>query len=119
MARSFAALNAMYAAGTFENVGQIVQTLQTTDQAMTFKELGVISTSGEVWRPKATKLYNFMTRVDLIDLTAHRDTDISVMHSACSEGHQFLCTSIDIPSDPIFNGINRKIVGSKVSHSGH
>jgi len=124
MARSFGALNSMYAAGTLDDVNDIIATLQRTDQAMTFKELGVISTSDEVWRPKTTKLYNFVKTVDLIQWESSQLEDMYIYHeSYISEGSDFLSTSIEasVFKDPIYEGVKRQLVGfhNKVKTSGH
>jgi len=122
MGKSFSAANKIYAAGDLAKVSEVITVLEKADQAMTFKELGIISTSpsGEVWRPRTTKLFNFVSRVKpsaLIttsnynsSVEASIDTYNLILYSGNSshlfEGH------IDIHfNDPIFTGVSRDLIG--------
>lgn len=126
MAKSFGSLNEMYRAGEFGNTQQIVDVLTNTDQSMTFKELGVISTSGEVWRPKATKLYKFCKSL-VVPTFEQSHIGSECESDICGRGGSYLATSIELPvNDPIFGGVSRKliaytdkVIGQSEPHSGH
>jgi len=122
MAKSFSAANKIYAAGDLTRVSEVIAVLEKADQAMTFKKLGIISTSPskEVWRPLTTKVFNFVSRVkpsSLITTSTHNssrevsiDTLNLLLYSESSshliEGH------IDVHyNDPIFTGVNRSLIG--------
>jgi hypothetical protein len=109
MAKSFGAFNELYASSSFEKVEDIIFALGKTDQAMTFKELGVISTSGEVWRPKATKLYNFVKNLVVLD---DEYFDHQYIEDRTSEGIHYLASPLEmLIDDPIFTGVSRKVIG--------
>jgi hypothetical protein len=111
MAKSFNSLNDMYRASAFKNAGQIVHTLRKTDEAMTFKKLGVISTS-EIWRPKTTKLFNFVKLVEPVSESPLVVDNEFLVDSFLSDGYHHLATSIETAhNDPIFNGVNRNVIG--------
>jgi hypothetical protein len=134
MARSFSAMNDMYRASEFKKIDHIYSQLRTTDQAMTFKELGVISDSGEIWRPKVTKLFNFIKKLvlfpgmsprhDIVDLDPFGSFESN--QSFLENGHFYLASSIELPNgDPIFKSLEKykckpKVIGTtKVKTSGH
>jgi hypothetical protein len=83
MAKSFSAANKIYAAGDLTKVSDVITVLEKADQAMTFKELGVISTSPsqEKLRPRTTKLFNFVKCVkpsSLITTSPNSSFEVSI-----------------------------------------
>jgi hypothetical protein len=112
MAESFGAFNKLYAYPDFCNVEDVLSALENTDKAMTFKELGVISTSGEAWRPRATKLFNFVKNLVVLDDRDHRQ-DGNTHADVLSEGSHYFAIPLEYQiDDPIFNGTNRKVIGT-------
>jgi hypothetical protein len=119
MSKSFSALNQMYASEQFRNVDDVIKTLETTDNAMTFKDLGVISTSGETWRPRATKLYNFCKSLVVPNLDDHA-IEMEIQDYSFAKPVPWYQTSIDVDIfDPIFKGVSRKVIGKSDTNSGH
>jgi hypothetical protein len=110
MAKSFRAHNEIYSSPQFKDCEHIMLTLEKCDQAMTFKELGVISTSGERWRPKVTRLYN------LVNSLVVRDHESLYLGPIGQDEHpnasHYLTTTMDVGSkEPIFTGVSRKVIG--------
>jgi hypothetical protein len=114
MARSFGALNSLWSAPTFEESANVVDELTKVDQAMTFKELGVISTTGEVWRPKTTKLYNLVKNLVVQVALSPHDRDHVVVTNEFSEIVPDVVSKVILPyGDPIFGGTNPKVIGQQ------
>jgi hypothetical protein len=111
LAKTFRSLNELYAYPEFKESSDVLSALEKTDQAMTFKELGVISTSGEVWRPRATKLFNFVKHLVVLELyTSISADDISPVDF--SEGNRYLATTnVVSTNDPIYKGTNLNMIG--------
>jgi hypothetical protein len=111
MAKSFAAFNELYAYPDFRNVEDVLSALGKTDQAMTFKDLGVISTSREAWRPKSTKLFNFVRNLVVLDDDYHCDHQYLDDAFYQNGVHYFGISNEFQIDDPIFTGITRKVIG--------
>jgi hypothetical protein len=112
MAQSFGAFNKLYAYPDFSNVDEVMSALERTDKAMTFKDLGVISTSGEAWRPKATKLFNFVKHLVVLDDVDHCCSYYDESKPFIDGTHYFAIPIEYQIDDPIFTGINRKVIGT-------
>jgi hypothetical protein len=100
LGRSWRSVQEMYSATEFDSVSKILETLEKTDQRVTFKELGVITDDSVQWRPRATRLFNL---VKTITATSKR-REVEVFNHLSSHGNEryFISSSIEMPNDPIF-----------------
>jgi hypothetical protein len=107
LANSFGSINEMWMS-SFESVEDILSTLQRIDSALTFKDLGVISTSDESWRPTATKIFNFAKSLSMPNPYINRECNVYIQYL---EEVDLLSTSIDVNfEDPIFYMMDRKLI---------
>jgi hypothetical protein len=127
LAKSWRSLQAMYGVDAFRNTRDVVDVLEKTDQAMTFKELGVITDNKTVWRPKATKMFNlalclrlkpkYDKRSSLEYLRYIRDNFSEEQHKELhglilDKEYLEIFRDIQIPvNDPIFTGVTCKVIG--------
>jgi hypothetical protein len=127
LAKSWRSLQAMYGVDAFRNTRDVVDVLEKTDQAMTFKELGVITDNKTVWRPKATKMFNlalclrlkpkYDKRSSLEYLRYIRDNfseeQYKELHGLILDREYLeIFRDIQIPvNDPIFTGVTCKVIG--------
>jgi len=113
LSRTFRSFNEMYASDSFTELDQILDLLGKTEQRMSFKELGVISTTETVWRPKATRLFNFVRSLDLANPKVMDHVLLHVNHDRPYQIYNSLITSnLLLPvNDPIFKGIDLPLIG--------
>jgi len=113
LGRSWRSIQEMYSAPEFDSVSKILQTLENTDQRVTFKELGIISDDSVQWRPKATKLYNLATKLTATDESLR----VKVFNHLANRGKESLYLTVDIQSqlghhigdDPIFGEVYKNL----------
>jgi len=93
MSESYRAHANMFTSKLPKEYDKLVTVLEETNQAMTFKDLGIISEGRAPWRPKATKLFNLIA-----SLTAQTPQVIENLiwdqETQFSEGGSFLITSV-------------------------
>jgi hypothetical protein len=83
-AESFRAHAELFSTQIPKDPEALASRLETCNQMMTFKELGVISEGRAPWRPKATKLFNLVK-----SLTSNGLKDIDDLLIFQSKGHHF------------------------------
>jgi hypothetical protein len=111
LSRSFVSINEMYSYDSFKDVSDIAERLLKTEQRLTFKELGVVSTGEAPWRPKATKLYNFTSSLRLSNFK-QLDYLLLNMDNPKQCYLSLLETKLILPyNDPIFIGTQVPVIG--------
>lgn len=90
MSKSFRAFNQMFAYSKMDSIPKVCDMLASTEQAITFKDLGVISTSEtDIWRPRTTRLFNFIKSLVELDFEAKgQETNHVGQSLAFSESYQ-------------------------------
>jgi hypothetical protein len=100
LAKSYTIVNGLIMS-RFPNKFDLMRSqLEEMDQAITFKELGVISTSGEVWRPRTTQLYKFCKSLVVLDLEKELiklDYKSVIKNDVSSESSHCLVSLIELP----------------------
>jgi len=113
LSKSFRSFNELFGHGRMESIPQICEILSNTEQAITFKDLGVISTSEtDIWRPRTTRLFNFVK--SLVDLETESDEinfEYITQDLFYSESHHIITTRaiakdnsllIDVPTINVY-----------------
>jgi hypothetical protein len=102
-----------YSVDRYPNVDEMFDKLESIEQRLTFKELGVISTNKLPWRPKTSRLYKYVKSLVALSLDGSNLNIINKYDQVNTVSKIVISDEIEMETDYMLPSVQMKFLGLK------